>query len=180
MFLPSHRHGVRQDSAANDDGVARTLALEGLANLFANPSDISQIENAVRLAWYADANEGQFRLADCFAWIEGGAQPARLGSGCYDLADVCLNNGRLPAVDQIDFSRDRVDHDDPFDVALEGDTSFHVPTSLSFLCPILILPVGFHLGEVRLQSPQSAYTASWRSSFDPDWGRGDRASRHDK
>ena len=105
-------HGARQDSAANDHGVARTLVLECLADLFANPSDISQVEIAVRLARRTNANEGQFRLADRFDRIAGSAQPARLDRGGYDFPDVCFNDGRLPTVDQFDFGRERVDSND--------------------------------------------------------------------
>ncbi len=105
-------HRTRQDRAANDDGVPRTLVLECFADLLANPSDISQVEIAVWLARCANTNEGQLRLADCFDWVTGSAQPARLGSGCYDLADIRFNDGRLSTVDQIDFGRERIDTND--------------------------------------------------------------------
>jgi hypothetical protein len=100
--------------------VARTLALEGLADLFANPSDISQIEIAVRLTRRTDANEGQFRLADRLYGIASSTQPARLDSGGHDFPDVCFNDGRLPAVDQVDFGRERVDPNDLMSVIGEA------------------------------------------------------------
>ena len=105
-------HRAWQDRAANDDGVARTLALESLADLFTNPSDVSQVKIAVDLAGCADANEGQLRLLDRLDWIAGGAQPAGLGSGCDDLTDFSFNDGRLAAVDEVDLGRDRVDTND--------------------------------------------------------------------
>ena len=101
-----------QDGAANDNSVARSLALECLADLFANPSDISQVKIAIGLARCADANEGQFRLSDRLDWIARGAQPASLGSHCDDLTDVCLNDGRLSTIDQVDLGRERVDTND--------------------------------------------------------------------
>jgi hypothetical protein len=44
--------------------------------------------------------------------IAGGAQPARRDSARYDLTNIRFNDGRLPAVDQVDFSRKRVDTND--------------------------------------------------------------------
>jgi len=79
--------------------VTLIFTLECFADLFADPSDISQIEIAVGLAWCPDANEGEFRLADRLVWIAGGAQSAALGSCCDDFTDICFNDGRLPAVD---------------------------------------------------------------------------------
>jgi hypothetical protein len=99
--------------------VARTLVLERLANLFANPSDISQVEIAIGLTRSADANEGQFRLANGLDRIAGGAQPAGRGSGGYDLTNVRFNDGRLPAIDQVDFGRERVDTDDFMSIICE-------------------------------------------------------------
>jgi hypothetical protein len=105
-------HRAWQDGAANNDGVPRILAPECLANLFANPSDISQAEISVDLAGCTDANEGQFRLADGLDRIAGGAQPAGSNSGCYDFSNVRFNDGRLPAVDPVYFGRERVDTND--------------------------------------------------------------------
>src|SRR5262249_4709682 len=105
-------HRAWQDCAANDDRVALILILECFADLFANSSDISQVEIAVNLAWCPNANEGQFRLADRLAWIAGGAQSTSLRSCCDNFTDLCFNDGRLPTVDQIDLCRNRVDSDD--------------------------------------------------------------------
>ena len=105
--------------SAGDDGVARTLGLEGLADLFANPSNVSQVEIAVDLAGCTDANEGQFCLADGLDWIARGAQPAGLGSGCDDLTDFSFNDGRLPAIDEVDLGRERVDTNDLVSITRE-------------------------------------------------------------
>src|ERR1019366_4522362 len=105
-------HRARQDGAADDDGVASCLSLERLADLFANPPNVFQVEVAVGLARCADANEGQFRLANRLDWIAGGVQPAGSSSGGDDLTDVHFNDGRLATVDQVDFGRERVDPDD--------------------------------------------------------------------
>jgi hypothetical protein len=104
-------HSARQDRAANDNGVAHTLAPEYLADLFTNPSNISQVEIAVGLARCADANEGQFRLADALARIAGGAQTTRLGSSCYDLP-MSVSMMADCSVDQVDFvsGPDRLPH----------------------------------------------------------------------
>ncbi len=45
-------------------------------------------------------------------WIARSAQPAGLGSGCDDFTDICFNDRRLPAIDQVDFGRERVDAND--------------------------------------------------------------------
>jgi len=90
------------------------------ADLFANSSDISQVEIAVGLARCANANERQFRLANPLAWITGSAQPAGLDSGGYDFPDVCFNDRRLPTVDQVDFGRERVDSNDLMSVIGEA------------------------------------------------------------
>src|ERR1700674_3842579 len=81
----------------------------------------SEVEIAVGLARCSDTNEGQLRLADRFAWIAGGTQPAGLGSGSDDFADVGFNDGRLPAVDQINLCRERVDTDNFMSII--GETS---------------------------------------------------------
>lgn len=114
-------HRTRQDGAANDDGVPRTFTLQCLADLLADPSYISQVEIAVRLARCTHANEGQFRLADRFDWIAGSAQPAGLGSGRDDLADIGFNDGRLSTVDQIDFGGEWI-HTNDF-MSIIGETS---------------------------------------------------------
>jgi hypothetical protein len=71
------------------------------------------------LARCANANEGQLRLADRFDWVTDSAQPARLGSGCYDLADICFNDGRLSTVDQIDFGGEGIDTNDFMSISSE-------------------------------------------------------------
>src|SRR5580658_295372 len=50
-------HRARQDGAANDDGVARCLALECLADLFTNSPNIAEVEIPIGLTRCANANE---------------------------------------------------------------------------------------------------------------------------
>ena len=88
------------------------LSFRALADLLADAPDVGQVEIAVRLAWSADANEGQLRLREWLPGSRGRAQAPRLDGGDNNLADLRFDDGRLAAIDQIDLGLDRIDTDD--------------------------------------------------------------------
>jgi hypothetical protein len=89
-------HGAQQDCAAKSRLWALTLGPERFADLFANPSDISQVEIAVGLARCSDANERQ--AVSRIAWL--GSLLTRSGPALTVAAMISptsvSNDGTLP------------------------------------------------------------------------------------
>jgi len=65
------------------------------------------------LAWLGVPTQTKDSSVSRIAWTGSLLeQPASLGGDCDDLTDVCLNDGRLSTIDQVDLGRERVDTND--------------------------------------------------------------------
>jgi hypothetical protein len=92
-----------------------------VSNLLADAADVSEIEIPVRLAWRSNANKREIRLVDSCGWVLRSMQTP-VSDGFFDnLADLGFYDWRMPAVDQINFIRNRINPN--YLVPLSGKTS---------------------------------------------------------
>ena len=102
LFQRGHDYAFNragQHGAANDDGVARGLGLQGRADLLANAFYMIEIQTAVRVARRADANQRDFRVLNCFQCICRGAQASGWNHFFDQLGQTGFDDGTFAAVD---------------------------------------------------------------------------------
>src|ERR1700733_1608999 len=95
--------------------------LQSLSNLLADPANVSHVKIPVRLAWRSNTNKREIRRVDSCAWILRSMQTANSDGFFDNLADLGFYDWRMPAVDQINFLRNRINP--KYLVSLGGKTS---------------------------------------------------------